>query len=138
LLYKKTPAKDGQPAGYEFLSVMYVADLRDTEAQLNARIPLSIAQWHVHLGICESPPDSGINWTKADPKFGPAGSIVTVADCKAAGGSPLPSAYWMTHVYPLETDKAKQWGGPAGDDDPMPGMTMSPTPGMKMDPNMKM
>jgi hypothetical protein len=138
LVYKKIPAKDGQPAGYQFLSVMYLASLRDTEAQLNSLVPMSITQWHLHQGLCEAPPGSGINWTKGDPKFGPTGSIVTAADCKAAGGIAIPRTTWMTHVYPLETDRAKQWGGVGDDDDPMPGMKTSHTPDMKMDPNMKM
>ena len=138
LVYTRVPAKDGQPAGYQFLSVMYIADLRDTEAQLNSLVPLSITQWHLHQGLCESPPGSGINWTRGDARFGPTGSIVTAADCKAAGGIYLPRTTWMTHVYPLETDKAKQWGGVGEHDEPMPGMKTSPAPGMKMDPSMKM
>src|SRR5258708_16566713 len=38
--------------GYQFAGVMYSAPTNATEDQLNARIPLSVAPWHLHVSIC--------------------------------------------------------------------------------------
>ena len=111
LLYRKT--KDG----YKLVGVMYTARFGAGEAELDARIPLSIAQWHEHVNLCT--PSSGHqgNWLMGDPKFGLDGSIATREACTAAGGMFLPHlAGWMTHVYPYETDKAKVWGAGMDDD----------------------
>jgi hypothetical protein len=45
-----------------------------------------------------------------NPKFGLRGSIVTQADCDAAGGTFYPVIFnWMVHLYPLEKDSASVW-----------------------------
>ena len=46
LLYRKTPD------GYELEGAMFTAPKWVSEANLNDRIPLSIAQWHAHVNIC--------------------------------------------------------------------------------------
>src|ERR1700722_2429362 len=46
LLYKKTFG------GYELVGAMYTMPKRATEEQLNARVPLSIASWHLHTNLC--------------------------------------------------------------------------------------
>ena len=43
LLYKKTSA------GYELVGAMYTMPKRASEDQLNVRVPLSIASWHLHI-----------------------------------------------------------------------------------------
>ena len=100
LLYKKTSD------GYELVGAMYTMPKRATEDQLNARVPLSIAQWHLHTNLCM--PKLGqlrnADWTK----FGLKGSIATQEACDAAGGRFHPVVFgWMVHVYPYEdsTDK---------------------------------
>jgi hypothetical protein len=95
LLYRKTAA------GYELTGAMYTMPKRATEEQLNARVPLSVAMWHLHTNLC-MPPRAQVrnaDWSK----FGLKGSIATQDACDAAGGRFRPSIFgWMVHVYPYE------------------------------------
>jgi hypothetical protein len=95
LLYKKTAT------GYELVGAMYTMPKRATEDQLNARVPLSVAMWHLHTNLC-MPPRAELrsaDWTK----FGLHGSISTQDACDAAGGRFSPVIFgWMVHVYPYE------------------------------------
>src|SRR5258706_10395259 len=94
---------------------MYMARYGATEEELNARIPLSIAHWHVHLNMCVPQQPEQRNWLMGDPTFGLDGSITTEEACTAAGGHFKPHPFgWVTHVYPLETDTAKVWGACIG------------------------
>ena len=102
LLYKK--AKDG----YELVGAMYTAPRSASLEQLNERVPLGIASWHVHTNLCV--PRQGqaahADWTK----FGLTGSISTPEACSEAGGKFYPQIFgWMVHVYPFETSRAKVW-----------------------------
>jgi len=117
LLYVRTPpARPGEEPGYRLIGVMYTAPYRDTPEQLNARVPLSIARWHVHSNFCLPPRDRWREMFGPDPKFGMRGSIATRQACEAEGGRFVPHVYgWMVHVYPYETDPAKIWA--AGMDD---------------------
>jgi hypothetical protein len=126
LLYTKN---DGPNPSYTLIGVMYMARFGTTDQELNARIPLSVAQWHVHLNMCVPPQPEERNWLMGDPTFGLSGSITTAEACTAAGGSFKPHlSGWMVHIYPFATDPAKVWG--AGIDDhgtehhSMPGMRM--------------
>jgi hypothetical protein len=95
LLYKKTAT------GYELVGAMYTMPKRATEDQLNERVPLSIAMWHLHTNLCLPKLDQlrSANWTK----FGLQGSIATEQACTDAGGRFHPVVFgWMTHVYPYE------------------------------------
>jgi len=101
-----------------------------TEEELNARIPLSIAQWHVHLNMCVPQQLEGRDWLMDDATFGLNGSITTAEACTAAGGHFRPHlSGWMIHVYPFETDPAKVWSAGMGDDH---GMEHNSMPGKKM------
>jgi hypothetical protein len=95
LLYKKTSD------GYELVGAMYTMPKRATEEQLNARVPLSVAMWHLHTNLC-MPPKGRLrttDWTK----FGLKGTIATQEACDAAGGRFQPVIFgWMVHVYPYE------------------------------------
>lgn len=95
LLYKKTSD------GYELVGAMYTMPKRATEDQLDARVPLSVAMWHLHTNLC-MPPKGQLrraDWTK----FGLRGSIATQEACDAAGGRFSPVIFgWMVHVYPYE------------------------------------
>ena len=102
LLYKKTDD------GYELEGAMYTAPKGASEASLNGRVPLSVAQWHAHVDICLPPKKNAAqaDWTK----FGPAGSISTEADCREAGGRFFPQLFgWMIHVYPFAETPEKIW-----------------------------
>jgi hypothetical protein len=95
LLYKKTAT------GYELVGAMYTMPKRATEEQLNERVPLSIAMWHLHTNLCIPPKAQALtsDWTK----FGLHGSITTQEACDAAGGRFHPVIFgWMVHVYPYE------------------------------------
>jgi hypothetical protein len=95
LLYKKTPT------GYELVGAMYTMPKSATEEQLNVRVPLSVAMWHLHTNLCMPPRDQrrSADWTK----FGLKGSIATEEGCDAAGGRFRPVIFgWMVHVYPYE------------------------------------
>jgi hypothetical protein len=95
LLYKKTSD------GYELVGAMYTMPKRATEEQLNARVPLSIAMWHLHTNLCM--PQKGQLRNADMNKFGLKGSIATQEACDAAGGRFHPVIFgWMVHVYPYE------------------------------------
>jgi len=100
LLYRKTAD------GYELVGAMYTMPKRASEEQLNERVPLSIAVWHLHTNLCMPAKAQGHNadWTK----FGLKGSISTLEACDAAGGNFHPSIFgWMVHVYPYQTSLDK-------------------------------
>ena len=95
LLYKKTAT------GYELVGAMYTMPKRATDDQLNARVPLSVAMWHLHTNLCMPPREQmrSADWTK----FGLHGSIITEDACSDAGGRFHPVIFgWMVHVYPYE------------------------------------
>lgn len=95
LLYKKNSS------GYELVGAMYTMPKRATEEQLNERVPLSVAMWHLHTNLCMPPKDQFR--TSAWSKFGLKGSIATEQACDAAGGRFQPVIFgWMLHVYPYE------------------------------------
>jgi len=127
LLYTKTA--DG---GYTLVGAMYTAKVDATEAELNERIPLSVARWHQHINFCKAPAGADFKTAYLGPeaKFGLMGSITTQEACDAAGGAFRPHLFgWMVHVYPYETDPKKVW---AVEDDDMGHDTMDhmPMPGM--------
>lgn len=96
--------------GYKLIGVMYTAPYFFTEEQLNERIPLSVAQWHVHTNLC-IPPD-GQRWKMLgkNPQFGLNGSISTAEACSEAGGTFHAHIFgWMVHVYPNEADPSQIW-----------------------------
>ncbi len=100
LLYKKTPT------GYELVGAMYTMPKSATEDQLNERVPLSVATWHLHTNLCMPPKDQmrTADWNK----FGLRGSIATLEACDAAGGRFSPVIFgWMVHVYPYESSLDK-------------------------------
>jgi len=95
LLYKKTSD------GYELVGAMYTMPKRATEEQLNKRVPLSVAMWHLHTNLCM--PQKGQLRSAYMSKFGLKGAIATQEACDAAGGRFHPVIFgWMVHVYPYE------------------------------------
>ena len=135
LLYEKVPAKAGGQAGYKLVGVMYTAPFEVSEQELDRRVPLSIARWHLHTNLCLPPGNLDSSDPHIDdpdlmgtnPRFGLLGSITTGTACRAAGGKFLPHVFgWMVHVYPYETDPAKIWASGMGDDRGMQHDAMSP------------
>ena len=100
LLYKKTAG------GYELIGAMYTMPKTATEEQLNDRVPLGVAQWHLHTNLCLPPRGDKFDMTR----FGLTGSITTPQACDAAGGRFIPVLFgWMVHVYPYEPTREKIW-----------------------------
>ncbi len=108
LLYRKTSG------GYELVGAMYTAPKRYTIAELNARVPASVAEWHMHTNLCLPPAGQEQAMLPAGntpSRFGLRGTIATKDACDAAGGRFLPTVFgWMVHVSPWETDPARVWG----------------------------
>ena len=104
LLYEK------RDSGYKLIGVMYTAKKGAPEDLLDARIPLSIAQWHAHVNLCMPPAGERREMLQPHSKFGLTGSISTKAECDAAGGRFIPQIFgWMVHVYPFEKTQADIW-----------------------------
>jgi hypothetical protein len=116
---------------YKLVGVMYGAPYGVSEDELNQRIPLSVAQWHLHINFCVPPAGTKIDFLAPNAKFGFHGSIVTEDACHAAGGTFAPQMFgWMVHIYAYESDPARRWRAGAGDEDGMQHDIM--LPGMEM------
>src|SRR5215472_14004513 len=104
LLYEKHGSE------YKLIGAMYTAPFRFSEDQLNDRVPLSVAQWHLHVNMCRPPQGREREMLGKNPQFGLQGSISTQAACDAAGGTFLPHVFgWMVHVYPWEKTPDEIW-----------------------------
>ena len=108
LLYRKT--RDG----YALVGAMFTAPRRFTPQQLDARVPLSVAEWHMHSNLCFAPRgqrEAALPAGNTSSRFGFRGTISTEAECVAGGGRFFPSVFgWMVHVSPWETNPALVWG----------------------------
>jgi hypothetical protein len=97
LLYERRP--DG---GYTLVGAMYVAPKDATPDELDARVPLSLAQWHAHVNICVPTLRDRDRWRETvngQMKFGPAGAISTKAECEREDARFIPQLFgWMVHV----------------------------------------
>jgi hypothetical protein len=110
LLYEKTG-----DSSYKLVGAMYTAPKWASPSDLNERVPLSFAQWHLHTNWCLPKLRDGTRLGERGPDgrplFGGKGSITTKEACDAANGrffkQPLG---WMVHVYPAATDPAAIWG----------------------------
>ncbi|HEY2896977.1 MAG TPA: hypothetical protein VGJ12_07560 [Gemmatimonadaceae bacterium] len=115
LLYRKSPN------GYRLVGAMFTAPKRFTPEQLNARVPLSVAEWHMHTNLCLPPRGQSRTMLPAGStpsRFGLRGTISTETACSAAGGRFLPTVFgWMVHVSPWEKNPALVWGTHESDHD---------------------
>ncbi len=93
LLYQKVAN------GYHFVGVMYSAPAEATTEQLNQRIPISIAPWHVHVNFCLPAGDNEQTLFPANSLFGLSGTITTRGECAKVEGTFYTSMYgWMVHI----------------------------------------
>ena len=116
LLYRKRA--DGS---LDLLGAMYTAAARATHDDLDARIPLSVAQWHRHINYCFPTDGRRISETRnGQPLFGPVGTIATRAECESAGGRFTPQLFgWMVHANVFAGDDPKAiWGSGHGHEHP--------------------
>jgi hypothetical protein len=109
LLYKK----DAQ-GKFVLVGAMYTAPKRDSPADLDKRIPTSVAQWHKHVNWCLPPRGENSRWTETRngrPVFGPLG-VATRDACDAAGGRFIVEVFgWMVHANVFASDDpAIIWG----------------------------
>lgn len=95
---------------YKLIGAMFTAPARLSEDELNARLPLSVARWHLHVNMCAPPQHRRAEMFRRNPQFGLAGSIHTKEACDAAGGRFFPHVFgWMVHVYPFEKTEEDIW-----------------------------
>ena len=115
LLYRKDAA-----GNFKLVGVMYTAPNGSSEAELDARVPLSIARWHQHVNVCVPKFRERERWTEKAPngrmKFGPAGTIATREACQAENGRWRDRVLnWMVHANVFESDDpAVIWGDHQG------------------------
>jgi hypothetical protein len=106
LLYKEN--KDGS---IRLVGAMYGAPKDATMDELNERIPLGIARWHLHTNMCVPRLTQMERWKElagGTPVFGPLSPIATKPACDAVDGRFLPVVFnWMVHVNVYEDDV---WG----------------------------
>jgi hypothetical protein len=106
LLYKKNA--DGT---FRLIGAMYTAPKDASPEDLDARVPLGIARWHLHTNMCVPRLTQQKRWWEvSDGKmvFGPMSPIATPEACKAVDGRFLPVVFnWMVHANVFETDV---WG----------------------------
>jgi hypothetical protein len=85
------------------VGAMFTAPPQTGDDDLNARLPLSIARWHLHINWCLPPlADARRRWRETkngQPVFGPRSAIATAEACEAVGGRFRPRLFgWMVHV----------------------------------------
>lgn len=109
LLYRKD-----EKGSFVLVGAMFTAPKRYTADKLDARVPLSVAQWHKHINWCL--PQKGLEerWTEqrnGRPVFGPLG-VSTKAECESAGGRFEKEVFgWMVHANVFASDDSKViWG----------------------------
>jgi hypothetical protein len=82
---------------------MYTMPRSASLSALDARVPLSIAEWHQHVNWClpksGDPPSRWLEVRYGHPVFGPESPIATKAACDVVGGEFQPTVFgWMVHV----------------------------------------
>ena len=106
LLYKQDA--DGT---MRLVGAMYTAPKDASWEELNARVPLSIARWHLHTHMCLPRLTQLERWREIDggkPVFGPQSPIATREACDAVDGRFMPVVFnWMVHANVFESDV---WG----------------------------
>jgi hypothetical protein len=106
LLYER--AADGR---LTLVGAMFTAPWNTDEAELDARLPLSVTRWHQHINWClpgGTLAEARRRWTETKdgkPVFGPKSPIATEAACRAVGGRFRPRLFgWMAHVMAFSGD----------------------------------
>lgn len=106
LLYRK----DGN-GSFRLVGAMYTAPKDASWEELDERVPLGIARWHLHTNICVPRLAERERWLEVKdglPVFGPASPIATREACDAVNGRFLPTVFnWMVHANVYEDDV---WG----------------------------
>ena len=102
--------QDDGHGGMKLVGAMFTAPKNATAAELDQRVPLSVAQWHAHVNLCLPPREQRAEMLQQNARFGLRGSITTREECVAAGGRFFPQVFgWMVHLYPWESDARQVW-----------------------------
>lgn len=107
LLYTKDPQ-----GGFHLIGAMYTAPARSSTNDLNARVPLGIARWHIHTNLClPRRLRDRSEWVRTRnglPLFGPGSPIATEEECRAVDGRFRKRVFnWMVHANVFTEDV---WG----------------------------
>jgi hypothetical protein len=111
LLYKR----DSTSGRLKLVGAMFTMPRRASDDALNKRVPLSVAQWHLHTNLCVPRNGEESRFTeKRDGRllFGLEGTIATRAACDAERGVFRENLFgWMVHANVYEgVDLATVWG----------------------------
>jgi hypothetical protein len=102
----------------KLVGAMYHMPESASLGQLDKRIPLSVARWHLHTNLCvpqRAAPQRWLEERSGKPLFGPESPIVTRKECDLVGGRFYSHLFgWMVHVMPFETDPKAIWGDHPG------------------------
>ena len=128
LLYRK-----GADGRFELVGAMYTAPKRFGPEKLDARVPLSVAQWHKHVNWCIPKKDDTVRWLErknGHAVFGPESPIATKSACDAVGGNFHETVFgWMLHANLFAGDDPKAiWGDEHAGHDMHSGMKMGIDP----------
>ncbi|HUQ80269.1 MAG TPA: hypothetical protein VM076_04000 [Gemmatimonadaceae bacterium] len=106
LLYRK-----GMDGSMRLVGAMYTAPREASPEELNERVPLGIARWHMHTNMCVPRLAQKERWREIEGGkmvFGPASPIATREACDEVDGRFLPVVFnWMVHANVFESDV---WG----------------------------
>lgn len=103
LLYQ--PGPDGE---FRLLGVMYTMPISATLDELDAAVPLSLANWHQHINTCRPARQRGTGTSRLDMKK--ALRHLTRSECEAAGGVFMEEGrQWMVHVNVMADNPAGVW-----------------------------
>ncbi|MCM5663684.1 hypothetical protein [Galbibacter mesophilus] len=112
--------RDGN--GWKLIGAMITAPVDASREELDARAPLSIAQWHLHQKVCVPKPIwDEEEWKKTfpdgSPVYGPTSSIASRSECEKFDGTFLPVVFgWMTHAYVYLDNSEDVWNQMYGHD----------------------
>ena len=128
LLYRK----DGD-GHFTLVGAMYTAPKRFSPEKLDARVPLSVAQWHKHVNWCIPGKGEASRWLEqkdGHPVFGPESPVATKAACEAVDGVFHETLFgWMLHANVFAGNDPKSiWGDDHAGHDMHEGMKMSGDP----------
>jgi hypothetical protein len=108
LLYRRGPG-----SSLVLVGAMYTAPRDASIEMLDARVPLGVAQWHLHTNACVPKRGQSERWSETRdsiPVFGPQGGISTKEACDAVGGQFRETEFnWMVHVD-FAADGTATWG----------------------------
>ena len=128
LLYRKDA--EGH---FTLVGAMYTAPKRFSPDRLDARVPLSVAQWHKHVNWCIPKKDEASRWLEqkdGHPVFGPESPIATKSACDTADGVFHDTRFgWMLHANVFAGNDPKAiWGDDHAGRDMHDGMKMGGDP----------